>query len=205
MNPRPSLFYLYARSRGLPGAATALAVLLTANTWIAGWVIHRPLFERTSGVPLFVVLPILTAAITVSSLHSPSAELDHCAPLPWWRWRATHILTATIVSACSLGLAAPNAAHGFGAQTAIRGVLGFTGLACAGAVLLGARLSWAPPMVYGLGVLLAAPRTPGGAAAVWAWSMQPGAQPAAWATAAVLFAGGVVLVTVRGPARTRGR
>lgn len=157
MNPRPSLFYLYARSRGLPGAATALAVLLTANTWIAGWVIHRPLFERTSGVPLFVVLPILTAAITVSSLHSPSAELDHCAPLPWWRWRATHILTATIVSACSLGLAAPNAAHGFGAQTAIRGVLGFTGLACAGAVLLGARLSWAPPMVYGLGVLLAAP------------------------------------------------
>lgn len=203
MNPRPSLLSLYVRSRGLPGAATALAVLLTANAWIAGWVIYRPLSERGSDVPFFVLLPILTAAITGTSLHSPSAELDHCAPLRWWRWRATHIVTATVVSACCLGLAAPNAAHGFGAQTAIRGVLGFTGLACAGAVLVGARLSWAPPMVYGLGVLLAVPRTPGGPATWWGWSMQSGSQPGAWATAAALFVGGAGLLIVRGPAVRR--
>ncbi|MET9519789.1 hypothetical protein [Streptomyces sp. NPDC002994] len=65
-------------------------------------------------------------------------------------------------------------------------------------MLLGARLSWLPMTLYGGAVYLAAPRTPGGAAAVWAWWMQPGPQVAAWVVAGVAFVTGVALYVRRG-------
>ncbi|MEU1616049.1 hypothetical protein ABZ479_01965 [Streptomyces sp. NPDC005722] len=196
----PSLVPLYLRSRRLPGAVAALAVLFAVSRWSADRLVDRALFDPAARVPLVVLAPVLAAAVTGLSLHSRSGELDRSAPLPWWRWRAAHLLGLTGLAALWLGTAVPGDPAHFGAPAMVRGVLGFTGLAAAGAALFGARLSWLPPVVLGGAAFLAAPRTPGGAAAVWAWSMQPGAQPAAWATAVVLFAAGAALVAVRGPA-----
>ncbi len=86
----------------------------------------------------------------------------------------------------------------------IRNVLGATGVAAASAALIGARLSWLPMTVYGGAVYLAAPRTPGGAASVWAWLMQPGPQPGAWVVASVAYAAGTALFAVRGARPERG-
>ncbi|MDX2706829.1 hypothetical protein PV350_28830 [Streptomyces sp. PA03-6a] len=199
----PTLLPLYLRSRGLPGTAAALAVLFAASRWGADWLVSRPFFGTGARVPVVVLAPVLAAAVTGISLHTHSGEVDRGAPLPWWRWRAVHLIALTGPAVLWLGAAVPGDPDRFGAPTMVRGVIGFTGLAAAGAAVLGARLSWLPPVLYGGSVYLAAPRTPGGAAAVWAWSMQPGAQPAAWATAAVLFAGGAALVAVRGPAPGR--
>ncbi|WP_329185754.1 hypothetical protein [Actinacidiphila glaucinigra] len=201
----PSLVPLYLRSRRLPGTAAALAVLFAVSRWGADRLVDRPFFESGARVPMVVLVPVLVAAVTGLSLHSRSGELDRSAPLPWWRWRGAHLLALTGLAVLWLGTALPGDPAHFGAPTLVRGVLGFTGLAAAGAALLGARLSWLPPVVYGGTVYLAAPRTPGGAAAVWAWSMQPGAQPAAWATAVLLFAAGAALVAVRGPAADGAR
>lgn len=44
---------------------------------------------------------------------------------------------------------------------------------------------------------------PGGPGAVWAWSVQPGPQRAAWWTAVALFAAGTCLYALRG-ARPEG-
>ncbi|MGW3242473.1 hypothetical protein [Streptomyces sp. NPDC001070] len=204
MPTTPSLLSLYARSRGLPGAAAVLAVLFAVSRWSADWLVARPFFDTGARVPVVVLAPLLAAAVTGVSLHTHSGELERGSPLPWWRWRAVHLLALTGSAVLWLGVAVPGDPQHFGAPTMIRGVLGFTGLAAAGAAVLGARLSWLPPVLYGGSAYLAAPRTPGGAAAVWAWSMQPGPQPAAWATAAVLFAAGAVLVAVRGPAAGGG-
>ncbi|WP_431967389.1 hypothetical protein [Actinacidiphila sp. bgisy160] len=196
----PSLLSLYVRSRGLPGAAAALAVLFAASRWSADWLVGRPFYGTGARVPVVVLAPVLTAAVIGVSLHTHSREVDRGAPLPWWRWRAVHLLALTGPAVLCLGVAVPGDPGHFGAPTMVRGVLGFTGLAAAGAAVLGARLSWLPPVLYGGAVYLVAPRTPGGAAAVWAWSMQPGAQSAAWVTAVALFVGGAALVAVRGPA-----
>lgn len=80
----------------------------------------------------------------------------------------------------------------------VRNALGATGVAAASAALIGARLSWLPMTVYGSAVYLAAPDTAGGAAAVWAWPMQPGPQGAAWAVALTAYVIGAVLLAVRG-------
>lgn len=201
----PSFLSLYVRSRGLPGAAAVLAVLFAVSRWCADWLVDRPFFDSSARVPVVVLAPIVAAAVIGGSLHAHSREVDAGAALPWWQWRAVHLIALSGIAVLWLSTAVPGDPDRFGAPTMIRGVLGFTGLAAAGAAVLGARLSWVPPMVYGGSVYFAAPRTPGGAAAVWAWSMQPGAQSAAWATAGALFVGGVALVTVRGPARAGSR
>ncbi|WP_176710010.1 hypothetical protein [Streptomyces sp. Wb2n-11] len=73
-------------------------------------------------------------------------------------------------------------------------------MTAADAVLLGARLSRLPMTAYGGAVHLAAP---GGAAAVWAWSMQRGPQVAARVVAGAAFVAGVALCVHRG-ARPEG-
>ncbi|WP_224058426.1 hypothetical protein [Streptomyces kanamyceticus] len=84
----------------------------------------------------------------------------------------------------------------------LRNVLGDVGLVAGAAALIGARLSWLPVLAYGSAVYLAAP-DPGGAAALWAWLMQPGPQGASWAVACGLFVCGGALY-VRCGARPEG-
>lgn len=122
----------------------------------------------------------------------------------WWPRRLLHLLALTVPAAAALALAVPGHPAEFGAPGMVRNVLGATGVAAASAALIGARLSWLPMTVYSGAVYLAAPRTPGGAAAVWAWLMQPGPQPGAWAVASVAYAVGAALFAVRGPRRERG-
>ncbi|MGI5252452.1 hypothetical protein [Actinacidiphila glaucinigra] len=153
----PSLVPLYLRSRRLPGTAAALAVLFAVSRWGADRLVDRPFFESGARVPVVVLVPVLVAAVTGLSLHSRSGELDRSAPLQWWRWRGAHLLALTGLAALWLGTALPGDPAHFGAPTLVRGVLGFTGLAAAGAALLGARLSWLPPVVYGGTAYLAAP------------------------------------------------
>ncbi|MEC4018695.1 hypothetical protein [Streptomyces sp. H27-D2] len=81
----------------------------------------------------------------------------------------------------------------------IRISLGGIGVTAAAAALIGARLSRLPMLAYISAVHLNAPPAPGGRAAVWAWPMQPGPQPASWWTAGAAFVVGAALYALRGP------
>lgn len=195
---------LYLRSRAVPRTAAVLTCIVLVAAWAADWLVSRTYFNHGARVPVLVLAPMLVSAAIGTSLYAPADELDRTAVRRWWPRRLLHLLALTVPAAAALALAVPGHPAEFGAPGMIRNVLGATGVAAASAALIGARLSWLPMTVYGGAVYLAAPRTPGGAASVWAWLMQPGPQPGAWVVASVAYAAGAALFAVRGPRRERG-
>ncbi|MFF1919565.1 hypothetical protein ACFVW8_03190 [Streptomyces sp. NPDC058221] len=201
---RPELPLLYIRSRGLPRTVAALACVVLLAAWAADWLEDQPGFDHTARVPVLVLAPLLVSAAVGTSLYAAADELDRTAVRRWWPRRLTHLLALTLPAAAALALAVPGHPEAFGAPGMVRNVLGASGVAAASAALVGARLSWLPMTVYCGAVYLAAPRTPGGAAALWAWPMQPGPQAGAWFVALPVYAVGAALFAVRGARTERG-
>ncbi|MGW0547182.1 hypothetical protein [Streptomyces altiplanensis] len=193
----------YARSRALPLTLASVLGVAVAAAWAADWLEDRPYFDHTARVPVLALAPLLATAAIGTGLYSHTEELDRTSVRPWWPRRLVHLLALTALATGLLALAVPGHPEEFGAPAMVRNVLGSAGVTAAGAVLLGARLSWLPMTAYGGAVYLAAPRAPGGAAAVWAWSMQPGPQVAARVVAGAAFVTGAALYVHRG-ARPEG-
>ncbi|MFF9865987.1 hypothetical protein ACF1G0_11260 [Streptomyces sp. NPDC013953] len=196
---------LYARSRALP---VTYAVLL-GTALAAGWSAHRlqaqPFFDHTARVPVVVLAPLVAGAAIGTGLHVHADELDRTAVRPWWRRRLAHQAVLTASAAVLLALAVPGRPEAFGQPAMVRNVLGAAGVTAASAVVLGARLSWLPPLVYFGAVYVAAPSMPGGTAAVWAWPVQPGPQGWAWAVALAAYVTGVMLYAALGARPDSGR
>ncbi|MFB6816870.1 hypothetical protein ACFCV8_20230 [Streptomyces sp. NPDC056347] len=194
---------LYLRSRALLVTAAALAGTVLLAAWSAYWLQEQPRFDHTARVPVVVLAPLLAAAAIGTGLHSHSEELDRASARRWWPRLLLHLLVATALVAGALAAAVPGHPEAFGAPAMVRNVLGSTGVTAASAALFGARSSWLPMTVYGGAVYLAAPDVPGGAAALWAWPLQPGPESGAWLVAGAAYAAGAALLAVRGPGRTR--
>ncbi|MEU1432621.1 hypothetical protein ACFYPA_09620 [Streptomyces sp. NPDC005775] len=192
----------YLRTRAVPRTFASLACVVLLAAWAADRLEAH--FDHSARVPVLVLAPMLVSAAIGTSLYAAADELDRTAVRRWWPRRLLHLLALTVPAAAALALAVPGHPESFGASGMIRNVLGATGVAAASAALIGARLSWLPMTVYGGAVYLAAPRTPGGAASVWAWLMQPGPQSGAWVVASVAYVAGAALFAVRGPRRERG-
>ncbi|MGW0993588.1 hypothetical protein [Streptomyces sp. NPDC002520] len=192
---------LYARSRALP---LTLAALL-GTTAFAVWAAARldTYLDPDRRVPIVALAPLLAAAVIGTSLYSASDELDRTAVRPWWPRRLVQLAVLTALAAVLLPLAVLGHPETFGPPAVIRNTLGCTGVTAGAAVLLGARLSWLPAFGYVTAVYLGSSGAHGRAVAVWAWPMQPGAQPGAWAAALAAFTVGAALYAVRG-ARPEG-
>ncbi|MFD7220644.1 hypothetical protein ACFV9P_06465 [Streptomyces sp. NPDC059892] len=189
---------LYARSRVLPATLAALTGIALVAVWAAWWLQAQPRFDHTARVPVVVLAPLLAAGVIGTGLYTHSDELDRTAVRPWWPRRLVHLLVLTGLAAALLALAVPGRPDEFGAPAMTRNLLGATGVAAVSAALLGARLSWLPITVYLSAVYLSAPEQPGGAAAFWAWPMQPGPQAGAWVTAVAAYGVGAVVYAGRG-------
>lgn len=192
---------LYARSRALPLTLLALA----GTTVFAVWAADRldAYLDPYRRVPVVALAPLLAAAVIGASLYSASDELDRTAVRPWWPRRLAQLGALTALAALVLPLAVLGHAETFGPPAVVRNTLGCTGVTAAAAVLLGARLSWLPAFGYVTAVYLASSGARGRAVTVWAWPMQPGAQPGAWAAALTVFVVGATLYAARG-ARAEG-
>ncbi|MEU1461562.1 hypothetical protein ABZ467_12885 [Streptomyces sp. NPDC005727] len=192
---------LYARSRALPLTLLALAGTTAFAVWAAGRL--DAYLDPYRRVPVVALAPLLAAAVIGTSLYSASDELDRTAVRPWWPRRLAQLAALTALAALVLPLAVLGHAETFGPPAVVRNTLGCTGVTAAAAVLLGARLSWLPAFGYVTAVYLASSGARGRAVTVWAWPMQPGAQPGAWAAALTAFVVGAALYAVRG-ARAEG-
>jgi hypothetical protein len=190
-------YVLYARSRALP--LTVATLLVTAVlAALCAHRLHTTYLDPDRRVPVVALAPLLVASAIGTSLHEYAAELDRTAVRPAGPRRLAHLLALTALAAGTLALAVPGQAEQFGAQAMVRNVLGAVGITAASAAVLGARLSWLPTITYLSATYLAGTRAHGRAATVWAWAVQPGPQPAAWAVAIGAFVVGVALSTLRG-------
>ncbi|MFE2943184.1 hypothetical protein ACFXKG_29660 [Streptomyces sp. NPDC059255] len=192
---------LYARSRAMPATLGALAGVALAAAWAAWWLQAQPGFDHSARVPVVVLAPLLASAAIGTGMYTYSDELDRTAVRPWWPRRLAVLLGLTALAAALLALGVPGHPEAFGGPAAVRNLLGAVGVTAGAAALLGARLSWLPMTAYTSAVYLAAPRAPGGAAALWAWPLQPGPQAWAWAAAVVAYGCGAGVYVWRGARR----
>ncbi|MEV5144135.1 hypothetical protein AB0L14_06745 [Streptomyces sp. NPDC052727] len=192
---------LYARSRALPATLAALVGTAAFALWAAGRL--DAYLDPDRRVPIVALAPLLASAVIGASLYSASDELDRTAVRPWWPRRLAQLTALTALAALLVVPAVLGHTDTFGPPAVIRNTLGCTGVTATAAVLLGARLSWLPAFAYVTAVYLGSGAAHGRAATVWAWPMQPGAQPGAWAVALTAFAVGAALYAARG-ARPEG-
>ncbi|MER6911648.1 hypothetical protein ABT354_08260 [Streptomyces sp. NPDC000594] len=194
---------LYARSRRVP---VTLAVLTAAALLTFWW--GDPPSGRGPAFPgpaawAWLAGPLLAAVAIGAALHSDSAELDRTAARPGWLPRAAQLLGLTVFAVAAAAVTSPLSEEGATLATTARVLLGAVGLAAAGAVPLGARLSWLPPLAYLVTVPLVGP-LPEGSPVVWSWPLRPDGDTGAWLTALALLAAGTALAAWRGP-RPEGR
>ncbi|RZU37423.1 hypothetical protein EV284_2592 [Streptomyces sp. BK022] len=187
---------LYARSRALPPTLAALAVTTGFAVWAAGAL--DAYLDPYRRVPVVALAPLLAATAIGASLRSDSDELDRTAVRPWWLRRLAHLLALTALASALLTPVVAGHAETFGPPVMVRNVLGCVGIVALAAVVLGARLSWLPAFGYVSAAYLASSGAHGRAATLWAWPVQPGAQPGAWAAALAAFTLGTALYAARG-------
>ncbi|MEU9402975.1 hypothetical protein [Streptomyces sp. NPDC048242] len=187
---------LSARSRALPPTLAALAA--TTGFAVGAAALLNAYVDPDRRVPVIAVAPLLASAVIGASLHTPSDELDRTAVRPWWPLRLTWLAALTALAALLLTLAVLGHPETFGPPAMIRNTLGCTGLTALSAAFLGPRLSWLPTFGYVSAVYLAASGAHGHGVTLWAWPVQPGSEPAAWAAALTVFAAGTALYAAYG-------
>lgn len=173
---------LYLRSRLVLPAVAAIVALATA------YAIAHAHEEVTPDA-----VPILAAVIMIATVSSPDPEWEQSLPTRWWRVRTVHTALGIIVATAILWCVLPGA-------LSLRNTLGFTGLAAAVAVILGAWRTWMVLLPYTLlvtGLASGAEHTP-----KWAWFVRPDTDMASWWIAAGAGILGIALL-VRYGARTQ--
>lgn len=187
-------------------AVASLAPLSWAGT---AWLVARPEVGMGRGafVPLLAFVTAIAASMISTGTGSPfgDAERTVARSLPPLRFghlagllsAAAILLGATLLS-LDLGDAWP-----YPMPALLRNLAGFSGLAFLAARLIGARLSWIAPVVFGTFAYLTA-RKPDDTFASWAWQMQPGQDVVSWTVALPLLVAGLGLVCLYGASQPVG-
>jgi hypothetical protein len=189
------LAWLHARSRRVPAAVLALAVcggvLRAALYW--HWALGSG--QEAQQLPMIIETGA-GAAIAVTS-HGPFGDPERATGrwLPYLRLFTAIGLTGLAILALGAGVAGENLNEGL--LVLARNVIGITGIGLLTSLVTGGLLAWTLPLGYlafGQYALLQAWRAP------WAWPVRPPADRGAWIAACVVYAVGLLLFTVRGPA-----
>lgn len=179
---------LHLRARRVPAATASVGVITLLASWTGTWLMERPFIsDEQARIPVAALGTLAVAGVLATTLGSPDEWLDRSTPTPWLRIRAAHLVIAASLGGLTLATAGLSQPEFFGAPAMARGVVGLLGMAALSAAVIGARASWLAVLVYASTVYLAAPRTPGGTAAVWAWPMQPTRITTSFIAAGVLF------------------
>ena len=191
------LVRLHAASRHVLTCLVVLAACAIALRTALHWLPRSGVYARQ--IPLTIEAG--AAAVIGVTTRSPFGEPERATGrwLPWLRLAASVALTAIAVGALAAGAAAAHLAGGVVALT--RDLAGFTGIALLTAAVLGGGLAWIGPMAY-LAVTL--PALSGNWTTPWIWPARPPHDRGAAICAALVFAAGVAVITVRG-ARDRSR
>ncbi|NLU71393.1 hypothetical protein HCC61_01545 [Streptomyces sp. HNM0575] len=186
---------LYARSRQVP--ASLAAVVISAA---AVWALARDGHAGPSDPRLPALALTMGATAGSIGLGGQDVALDRTAAIRWVPRRTVHVLLIGAVVAAAL-----TAVQSLGEDLAalafvVRDSAGLTGLAAAGAVLLGARHAWTLPVAW-LAFTLVAPPSADVPMQVMTWMLLPPGTTAGTWTALALAAGGTTAYALAGPRR----
>ncbi len=188
------LAWLYLLSRRVPAAAGLLA-----GFGAVLWVALRWHWNVSGGPAAAIVIPLVieagAAAVIAVTTYGPFGEPERATGrwLPFLRLGAAVALTAAAIGALAAGSTGGELPGGFAAMA--RNVAGITGTGLLCAVVLGGILAWTGPMAY---LVLTETALAGGATTPWIWAGRPPHDVGGAVCAGLVFAAGLVLVTVRG-------
>ena len=180
---------LYLRGRRLPAAALTVVTVAVLAWWTGTWLMDRPfLADEQARIPVSALGTLIAAGALSATLAGPDEWLDRSTPAPWRTIRAAHLLLTAGLGAVVVGSAGMSQPQFFGAPAMARGVIGLLAIGALASLWTGARAAWIVVLAYASIAYLAAPRTPGGFASVWAWPMQPTSVNTSFITAGALMA-----------------
>ena len=188
------LLGMFLVSRRVPAALAVLAGL-GALMWAA---LHGH-WNIAGGPAAQQVIPLAietgAAAVIAVASYGPFGEPERATGrrLPYLRLGVTVGLTAAAIGTLAIGSTGGYLPGGLAAMA--RNVAGITGVGLLCAVVLGGMLAWAGPLAYWVlaeGALANRLTTP------WVWPARPPLDRGAAICAYLVFAAGLVLITVRG-------
>ncbi len=196
---------LYLRSRRTGCALLALAVMAGLAWLWANAMLQVPMLRGNSQIyiPVMFFIPLLSAAVIGAAVYSPFGEVELVASRSLPGLRLGHAAGLLAVALATLMLAAAQWRYDWAELILARNLAGFAGLAFLGAALVGSRLSWVPPMAFGI-IAYRLGAIGYGKFAWWAWPMQPIGDDLAWTLALGLLLVGLSAVTLRGPRESPG-
>jgi hypothetical protein len=182
---------LHAASRRVLTCLLVLAAGAVALRTALHWLPRSGFYSRQ--IPLTIEAG--AAAVIGVTTRSPFGEPERAAGhwLPFLRLGGSLALAVAAAGALAAGSAAAHLAGGTAGM--VRDLAGFTGLALLTAGLAGSALAWIGPVAY-LGITM--PALGGGWTTPWTWPARPPHDRGAAICAALAFAIGLMLVTVRG-------
>lgn len=190
---------LSTRARRLPAAALIVVIVAALVWWTGTWLMNRPfLAAEQARIPVSALGTLIAAGALSATLAGSDEWLDRSTPAPWRTIRAAHLLLTAGLGAVIVGSAGLSQPQFFGAPAMARGVIGLLAIGALASLWTGARAAWIVVLAYASTVYLAAPRTPGGFAAIWAWPMQPTAVAPSFVMAGVLLTAALVVHSCRG-------
>lgn len=189
--PGLRLARLHAASRRLLTCLLVLAACAIALRTALHWLPRSGVYSRQ--IPLTIEAG--AAAVIGVTTRSPFGEPERAAGrwLPFLRLGTCLALAAAAVGALAVGSASAHLAGG--AVGMLRDTEGLTGIALLTAAVVGGALAWIGPVAY-LGVTL--PALGAGWTTPWIWPARPAHDRGAAICAALVFAAGIAVVTVRG-------
>ncbi|MEQ0560428.1 hypothetical protein ABJI51_15170 [Amycolatopsis sp. NEAU-NG30] len=182
---------LYARSRQVPAAVTAVVVSTVAVWLLSGddWTLPQALLALAAAV-----------AVAAIGLSGQDPGLDRTAALPWPVRRFAHLaLIGVLAGALVLGV------QELGLSTVDTGVIlrdaaGLTGLAGLAATTAGGQFGWTLPLLW-CAISPFVPQDGSATSHIAAWLLQPRETPAATWTAVTLAVMGAAAYTAWGGRR----
>ncbi|MFJ7212290.1 hypothetical protein [Amycolatopsis sp. NPDC098790] len=182
---------LYARSRQVPAAVTAL-LLATAGLWF---------LARDSWSPLPVMLT-LTAGIAVAAigLSGQDPDLDRTAALPWPIRRFAHLALIGVAAGGAVLAVQQLGSTTVDMSIILRDTAGLLGLAGLAATVAGGQFGWTLPLLWAA-VTPFVPDDGTTTSEVVSWLVQPAGTSAAMWTALIAAVAGVVAYTAWGGRR----
>lgn len=196
---RTRLTWLYLVSRRVP-AATGLLAALGCLLWAS---LHWH-WNIAGGAAAQIFIPLSVecgaASVIAVSSHSSFSENERATPrwLPWLRLGTALALTAVAYGALAAG--ATGGSLPGGDPTLLRNLAGITGTGLLAAAAVGGAFGWAGPFAY---LLLTEAALEHHMTTPWIWPGRPPGDLGGALCSAVVFAVGVVAVTVWAP-RARG-
>ncbi len=191
MSPRFGASYI--RTRYIPLAGAALIILAAVAFLFAKVLLRGGHGSQQSLLPVVLWAPVGASATISLTLVSPMLEIELSSCRDIRLYGILVLLALTILAACLL---APSGVLGgsiYGWMTLSRNVAGLVGVAMLVAPLVGGRLSWSGPVIFGLVLNGVAPNE-GPIPPIWAWPLRSEQDASALWSAVTLYVFGLLVV-----------